>query len=187
MLRMKCRHYLIIAEVRPPIHHRLPDTETKTSSKIEFSRSLKWARPNSMLAIERYWAVSILTMEGMWSIENEVCTPNHSLHYVVSHSEECGTRSKWTRISNEQHRSYGNVTNSGNSSSRPQLLYATYVEKHILATALREKNMRATNTRSHVTYNHLLCVHFVFVFSSLVHYTVDYTHSMPNASHITAV
>lgn len=52
-----------------------------------------------------------------------------------SHAEECGTRSKWTRIGNdEQHSSYVNVTNSGSNSSRPQLLYATNAEKHIRAT-----------------------------------------------------
>lgn len=83
MLRLKYRHYLIIAEVRPPIHRRLHDTETKTSSKIEFSGSLEMGATISMLDIERCWAVSFAAMEGMPSIENEMSTPNHSLDYVV--------------------------------------------------------------------------------------------------------
>lgn len=82
----------------------------------------------------------------------------------------CGTHSKWTRTNNELFvRCVVNgISNSNNSSS-------TCMRRQLLQKHKRSPNQTCAHQyKCHVTYNHLLSVHFVFIFASHT-FSVDYT------------
>lgn len=78
----------------------------------------------------------------------------------------CGTYSKWTRTKTAMNNTVRCVVNGCSQHMRPSKAQKRFTES----------NMRTHQYQHNITYNHLFSVHFVFVFSSHMQFSVDYTY-----------
>lgn len=122
----------------------------------------------SVPAIERPCVLFYLKM--WWGCETQKTNCKHAsflLFYVVI-SIKCGTRSKWTRTSNEHHSSYGNVTGSVTSySNRQHLQHAMSEHKESLkSTYALQQNEKQNKTCALPILSHMS--HITISFASIL-------------------